>query len=91
MRHFFQAEQWLPYPIETVFAFFANPENLPPLMPAWQKARIEKLSIVPPPPRSSAVAALPKVRDPDNDNVPTCTPIAISRFVGRRDHRVRLG
>ena len=50
MRHFFHAEQWLPYPVEAVFAFFANPENLPPLMPAWQKARIERPSYIAPPP-----------------------------------------
>jgi ligand-binding SRPBCC domain-containing protein len=49
MRHTFQAEQWLPYPVETVFDFFANPENLPRLMPAWQKARIEEATLVPPP------------------------------------------
>jgi ligand-binding SRPBCC domain-containing protein len=44
------AEQWLPYPVEPVFAFFANPENLPRLMPTWQKARIEEASFRPPPP-----------------------------------------
>ncbi len=51
MRHTFQAEQWLPYSVEQVFAFFANPENLPRLMPPWQKARIEEASFAPPPPR----------------------------------------
>ena len=51
MRHTFQAEQWLPYSPEDVFAFFANPENLPRLMPAWQKARIEEAAFAPPPPR----------------------------------------
>jgi len=51
MRHIHQAEQWLPYPVETVFEFFANPENLPRLMPAWQKARIEEAVFAPPPPR----------------------------------------
>ncbi len=51
MHHFFSSEQWLPYPVETVFAFFANPENLPRLMPRWQKARIEEASFAPPPPR----------------------------------------
>ncbi len=56
MRHTFQAEQWLPYPIEWVFAFFANPENLPRLMPSWQKARIEEASFVPPPPRPAGSA-----------------------------------
>lgn len=51
MRHSFQAEQWLPYSPELVFAFFANPENLPRLMPPWQKARIEEAAFAPPPPR----------------------------------------
>jgi ligand-binding SRPBCC domain-containing protein len=60
MPHTFQAEQWLPYPIELVFAFFANPENLPRLMPAWQKARIEEAAFAPPPPRP--VAADPALR-----------------------------
>lgn len=51
MRHTFQAEQWLSYPVELVFAFFSNPENLPRLMPTWQNARIEEASFAPPPPR----------------------------------------
>jgi ligand-binding SRPBCC domain-containing protein len=42
MRHTFQSEQWVPYPRDRVFAFFADPANLPPLMPAWQRARVEK-------------------------------------------------
>ncbi len=50
MRHFFHSEQWLPYPVARVFAFFADPSNLPPLMPAWQKARIDQRSLVSPPP-----------------------------------------
>ncbi|MDE1160949.1 MAG: SRPBCC family protein [Acidobacteriaceae bacterium] len=51
MPHRFHAEQWLPYPSELVFAFFANPENLPRLMPPWQQVRIEEGSFAPPPPR----------------------------------------
>ena len=51
MRHIFTAEQWLPYPVDVVFAFFSSPENLPRLMPPWQKARIEEATFAPPPPR----------------------------------------
>lgn len=51
MRRHFETEQWLPHPREIVFAFFANPENLPRLMPQWQKARIEEATFAPPPPR----------------------------------------
>jgi ligand-binding SRPBCC domain-containing protein len=54
MRHTFQSEQWLPYPVELVFAFFADPENLPRLMPPWQRARIEDAFFVPPPPGPAA-------------------------------------
>ena len=50
MRHFFETEQWLPFPLPLVFAFFANPQNLPRLMPAWQKASIEEVIFVAPPP-----------------------------------------
>jgi ligand-binding SRPBCC domain-containing protein len=50
MRLHFETEQRLPYPIELVFAFFADPANLPKLMPSWQRARIEHATLIPPPP-----------------------------------------
>lgn len=50
MRHLFKTEQWLPYPLESVFAFFANPANLPQLMPAVQRPRIEEAHIISPAP-----------------------------------------
>jgi ligand-binding SRPBCC domain-containing protein len=50
MRFRFQSEQELPYPLEAVFAFFADPANLPRLMPAWQDARIESATWITPPP-----------------------------------------
>lgn len=59
MRHTFRSEQWLPYPVRETFAFFANPENLPRLMPGWQKARIESASFVAPPLRPGALQASP--------------------------------
>ena len=49
MPYSFRSEQWLPVPVETVFAFFADPENLPALMPPAQRARIDKLQLVPAP------------------------------------------
>jgi ligand-binding SRPBCC domain-containing protein len=45
MRHRFRTTQWLPYTVESVFAFFANPTNLPKLMPEWQQARIEEIEL----------------------------------------------
>ncbi len=61
MPHTFQAEQWLPYDLPFVFAFFSNPENLPRLMPAWQKARIEEAAFAPPPARPAGTPRLPGV------------------------------
>jgi ligand-binding SRPBCC domain-containing protein len=47
MRHRFRTTQWLPYPVDFVFAFFANPSNLPKLQPTWQRARIEEIELHP--------------------------------------------
>jgi ligand-binding SRPBCC domain-containing protein len=58
MRHHYRTSQWLPYPVELVFAFFANPQNLAPLMPRWQQVRIEELRLTPPPPRPMAEGRL---------------------------------
>jgi ligand-binding SRPBCC domain-containing protein len=58
MGYLYQTEQWLPYPVHVLFEFFVDPDNLPLLMPGWQKARIEKVSIVAPPrPPGSGQAA----------------------------------
>jgi ligand-binding SRPBCC domain-containing protein len=55
MRSRFHTQQWLPHPSEVVFAFFANPGNLPRLMPAWQRARLEDVALKPAPhPRDGA-------------------------------------
>ena len=49
MRHTMTMRQWVPYPVAQVFDFFADPANLPPLMPAWQHARIDRSTLKPPP------------------------------------------
>ena len=59
MPHTFQTSQWVPFPVELVFAFFANPGNLPHLMPKRQQARIESSRVIAPPPR-------PVAPDPEN-------------------------
>src|ERR1035437_3067834 len=46
--------QWVPFPVELVFAFFATPSNLPHLMPPRMKGRIEDVRMQPPPPRPVA-------------------------------------
>ncbi len=54
MAQSLRTSQWVPFPVELVFAFFANPANLPHLMPKWQQARIEDSKLIPPPPRPLA-------------------------------------
>ncbi len=61
VRQHFETEQWLPFPREVVFAFFANPKNLPPLMPSWQQARIVDATLQPAPPRPAGTPTLPGV------------------------------
>ena len=61
MRHHFKTEQWLPFPVDLCFAFFSNPENLPRLMPQWQKARIEEAAFRPPPPAPAGLRRYPGV------------------------------
>jgi ligand-binding SRPBCC domain-containing protein len=52
--HQLQFEDWFPFPLPRVFAFFASPENLPRLMPAATATRIDRLDLVPPSPDSKA-------------------------------------
>jgi ligand-binding SRPBCC domain-containing protein len=54
MRHRFRTTQWLPHTVESVFAFFANPANLPKLHPEWQQARIDEIELHPPSRNGSA-------------------------------------
>lgn len=48
MIHHVQFEDWVPYPLPHVFLFFANPNNLPRIMPPQTHTRIEALRLVPP-------------------------------------------
>ena len=61
MPYTFDAQQWLPYDLPLVFAFFGNPENLPRLMPPWQHTRIEQATFTPPPQRPHTAGRLPGV------------------------------
>jgi ligand-binding SRPBCC domain-containing protein len=50
-------EQWVPFPLERVFAFFSNPENLPRIMPAASSTRLIELNRNPPPSPPSGTAS----------------------------------
>ncbi len=54
MTQHFSTRQWVPLPVDLVFAFFADPLNLPRLMPPAQKTRVEALRLQPPPVRPTA-------------------------------------
>ncbi len=49
MAQHLEFEQWVPFPIERVFEFFSNPENLPRLMPRASDTRVLALNRVTPP------------------------------------------
>ena len=55
MKQHFEATQWVPFPVELVFAFFANPHNLPHMMPPELETRVEDVRLQPPPPRPVAI------------------------------------
>jgi ligand-binding SRPBCC domain-containing protein len=54
MTRRFEISDWVPFPVELVFAFFATPTNLPYLMPPEVQARVEDVRLQPPPPRPIA-------------------------------------
>jgi len=45
----FETEQWVPFPLEQVFRFVANPGNLPRIMPRSRGTELVELKLVPPP------------------------------------------
>lgn len=49
MPFHFETEQWVPHPVEKVFRFFANPGNLPRIMPPWSGTELVEVKVVPPP------------------------------------------
>ncbi len=51
MSHRLEFASWVPFPVADVFLFFANPENLPRIMPPSTRTRIDELRLVPPEPR----------------------------------------
>ena len=56
MVHHAEFEQWLPRPLEEVFLFFANPQNMPRIMPAWMKVNLTALQLNPPAGGSAPIA-----------------------------------
>lgn len=59
MRQRFATSQWVPYPVELVFAFFANPNNLPVLTPEPLKMRIDEMKLVQAPALLTVLGRIP--------------------------------
>ena len=53
-----QFEHWVPFPLEKVFLFFADPENLPRIMPPALATRLVETKLLPPPNAPSGGPAL---------------------------------
>ncbi len=49
VQNHLEFQQWVRFPLESVFLFFANPENLPRIMPAASATKLVALHRVPPP------------------------------------------
>ena len=50
MKYEAEFQHWVPFPLDDVFLFFANPDNLPRIMPPTSYTRIDALRLLPPPP-----------------------------------------
>ena len=48
MNHHVQFEQWVPVAVERVFLFFANPSNLPRIMPPETETELVRVKLLPP-------------------------------------------
>jgi ligand-binding SRPBCC domain-containing protein len=58
MTHHVEFEQWVPAAVECVFLFFANPGNLPRIMPPETGTELVRLKLVPPPGIAEAQATV---------------------------------
>ena len=54
MPYHAEFEQWIPTPLEKAFEFFADPTNLPRIMPEWMRVKIEEIRVIAPRGFSSA-------------------------------------
>ena len=69
----------MPFPLERVFLFFANPENLPRIMPPSTGTRIDALRLVPP--KEQASDATPNLAGAGSEIV---TSFRVVPFLGVR-------
>jgi ligand-binding SRPBCC domain-containing protein len=78
MIHRIQFEQWVPFGVEKVFLFFANPQNLPRIMPPETATQLAALRLVPPVVSSrQPVAHLDQLAGVGSEIVTSFRPLAL--------------
>ena len=74
MIHRIQFEQWVPFALEKVFLFFANPQNLPRIMPPETETHLAAVRLVSPPP-SKGVADIYQLAGTGSEIVTSFRPL----------------
>jgi len=83
MIHRIQFEQWAPIAIEKVFLFFANPSNLPRIMPPETGTELAALKLVPPhtiPTKQPVIANLNTLAGVGSEIVTSFRPLTFLPF-----------
>lgn len=57
MSSHLEFKSWVPFPLKQVFLFFADPANLPHIMPRVTDTRIDALRLIAPPAAASSVSS----------------------------------
>jgi len=83
-------EQWLPVAVEKVFLFFANPENLPRIMPPETGTKLMALRLAPPPSSPNGLVASSDVDRLGGEGSEIVTSIRLFRFLPLRAEWVAL-
>jgi len=90
MIHRVEFEQWVPVATEKVFLFFANPNNLPRIMPRETRTKLAALRLVPPPIAPSAQQAIPEDDSLAGVGSEIVTSFRIFPFLPLRTHWIAL-
>jgi ligand-binding SRPBCC domain-containing protein len=80
MTYRIQFEQWVPIGIETVFLFFANPNNLPRIMPPDSGTKLAALRLAHPPDSTAPVPNLDSLAGVGSEIVTSFRPFTFLPF-----------
>jgi hypothetical protein len=80
MTYRIQFEQWVPIAIENVFLFFANPNNLPRIMPPDSGTELAALRLARPPDSTAPVPNLSSLAGVGSEIVTSFRPVTFLPF-----------